>query len=90
MHPSVKHFATLDFWHSYRQLPEDIQRLADKNFELIKSDPRHGSLRFKKVGVYWSARVGFRYRALAKERAEGLVWTWIGPHDAYSRIIGGA
>jgi hypothetical protein len=68
MHPSVKHFATPDFWRSYRQLPEEIQKLADKNFELLKRDPRHGSLRFKKVGAYWSARVGLRYRAMSQGR----------------------
>jgi hypothetical protein len=44
-------------------------------------------LRLKKVGVFWSARVSLRYRALAKERAEGLVWFWIGPHDHYEQLI---
>lgn len=63
-----------------------MQKLADKNFELLKSDPRHPSLRLKKVGRFWSVRVGLRYRALAKDRPEGLVWFWIGPHDVYARL----
>lgn len=84
----MNHFATPDFWFYYRQLPEEIRHLADKNFELLRTNPQHPSLRLKKVGVFWSARVGLRYRALAKERAEGLVWFWIGSHDRYDELIG--
>lgn len=83
----MKHFASPEFWFHYRQLPEEIQKLADKNFELLKSDARHASLRLKKVGPFWSARVGLHYRALAKDRKEGLVWFWIGAHDVYDKLI---
>jgi hypothetical protein len=40
------------------------------------------------VGSYWSVRIGLRYRALAKERREGLVWFWIGTHDRYDQLAG--
>ncbi len=76
----MNHFASPEFWEHYGRLPEDIRELADKNFALLKADPRHPSLRLKKVGELWSVRVGLRHRALAKDRAEGLVWFWIGPH----------
>jgi len=82
----LNHFASPEFWFHYRQLPDDTQQLADKNFALLKTDPRHPSLRLKKVGNFWSARVGLRYRALAKERTEGLVWFWVGPHGAYDKL----
>ena len=85
----MKHFATTEFWDHYQRLPTQVQQLADKNFALLKQSPQHPSLRLKKVGVYWSARVGLRYRVLAKERAEGLVWFWIGPHDQYERLLRG-
>jgi len=52
----VRHFASPDFWYHYRQLPENIRALADKNFVLLKTNPRHPSLRLKKAGVFWSAR----------------------------------
>jgi hypothetical protein len=84
----VKHFAAPEFWFHYRQLPDEIRVLADKNFELLRVYPRHPSLRLKKIGIFWSARVGLRYRALAKERTEGLVWFWIGSHDRYDQFIG--
>lgn len=83
----MNHFATPDFWYRYRHLPETIRELADKNFQLLRQDPRHPSLRFKKVGDFWSVRVGLRYRALARERAEGLVWFWIGHHSEYDQLL---
>jgi hypothetical protein len=83
----LNNFATPEFWFHYRQLPEAIRDLADKDFELLKHNPHHPSLRLKKVGIFWSARIGLHYRALAKERAEGLVWFWIGSHERYDQKI---
>ncbi|MEX2139774.1 MAG: hypothetical protein WD894_10970 [Pirellulales bacterium] len=83
----MNHFATPGFWFHYRRLAPEVRELADKNFALMRNDPRHPSLRFKKISDYWSARVGRRHRALAKEREDGLVWFWIGPHDEYEMFI---
>src|SRR5881392_3320045 len=76
-----------DFWWHYRQLPDEVRELADKNFALLKQDPHHPSLRLKKVGRFWSARVGLNYRVLAHERREGLVWFWIGNHAEYDQLL---
>lgn len=62
--------------------------LADKSFTLLKSDPRHPSLHFKKVGRFWSARIGLYYRALAMEVHEGVLWLWIGSHADYDKLLG--
>lgn len=70
----MNHFATTGFWYHYRQLPDGVRVLADKNFALLRADPSHPSLRFKKVGELWSARVGLHYRALARPRDDGLFW----------------
>jgi hypothetical protein len=83
----VRHFAVPAFWHAYANLPESIRRLADKNYALLKDDPRHPSLHLKKVGQFWSVRVGNRYRALAVEIDAGLVWFWIGSHADYDAMI---
>jgi mRNA-degrading endonuclease RelE of RelBE toxin-antitoxin system len=70
----MKHQAHPDFWFHYRHLPESIQALADKNFELLKANPRHPSLQLKKVAAdIYSARVGLDYRALAFDMGEHLV-----------------
>jgi hypothetical protein len=83
----VKHFASTDFWDHYRQLPESIRKLADKNFEILKEHPDNPNLRLKKVGIYWSVRIGAHYRALGKTRTEGIVWFWIGHHAEYSQLL---
>ena len=78
----MNHFATPDFWQRYRHLPAQVRELADKSFALLRQDPRHPSLRLKKIGSFWSARVGLHYRALARDRIEGLVWEPAGPSAA--------
>jgi len=64
-----------------------VRRLADRNYELLKKNPKHPSLHFKKVGRYWSVRVGSHYRALAVEMEDGLIWFWIGSHADYDKLI---
>ena len=85
----MRHFANPAFWEAYARLPDTIRALADKNFALLKENPQHPSLHFKKTGRYWSARVGIRYRALAAETDGDLVWFWIGSHADYDALIKG-
>ena len=68
------HKATARFWACFYALPEQVQKTAQKNYELLKENPRHPSLRFKKVGKLWSVRVGGNHRALAMEDDDGYVW----------------
>jgi len=84
----MKHLASDSFWEAYEKLPPDIREIADKNFALLKNDPRHPSLHFKKVGKYWSVRIGPHYRALSKQIDGDFRWNWIGSHDEYDRLIG--
>jgi hypothetical protein len=70
----MRHFASRKFWDAYQALPESVRALADKNYALLKVDPRHPSLHLKRVGDYWSVRVGLGYRALAVEVDDGLLW----------------
>ena len=81
------HFTSPSFWSAYHLLPLSIQKIADKNFEILKSDPKHPSLRLKKVGRYRSVRVGIHYRALAVDVEDGLLWFWIGGHADYDKLI---
>ncbi len=83
----MNHFADPDFWFCHRQLPDDIRELADKSFALLRENPRHPSLRLKKVGILYSARIGLHYRALAREYADGLQWFWIGHHSTYDQLL---
>lgn len=83
----MRHFATASFWRCYDALPQMHRRLADKSFKLLRSNPRHPSLQFKKIGALWSARVGLEYRALATEESEGYSWFWIGAHAEYDNLL---
>lgn len=83
----MRHFASASFWEAYGKLPGHIRNLADKNFALLKENPQHPSLQFKKAGRFWSARVGLRYRALAVEDDDDLVWFWIGSHAEYDAFV---
>ena len=81
------HRTTDQFWQRYQDLPKDVRALADKSFQLLKDNSRHPSLQLKKVGNYWSARVGLAHRALAVEDGNDRIWVWIGSHDEYAKMI---
>ena len=83
----MNHFTTPDFWLLPNALPREVRELADKNYDLLKADPRHPSLRFKDIEGLWSVRVGRHYRALGRMRADGLYWFWIGPHGGYDKFM---
>ena len=65
-----------------------MRDLADKQFELLKANPAHPSLHFKRVERFHSVRVGAHYRALAVDAEDGVLWFWIGTHAEYDRIVG--
>jgi hypothetical protein len=84
----VNQFTTPQFWRHYASLPEAIQRIADKNYQFLRSDPAHPSLHFKEIeDGLWSARVGKHYRALAFLEEDGYYWFWIVSHTEYDRFM---
>jgi hypothetical protein len=83
----VKHRTTAPFWASFERLPQSVQTVARRNFNLLKENPSHPSLHFKKIGKLWFARAGPHHRALAVEDGADLIWVWIGHHDEYERLI---
>ncbi len=85
----MRHFASRRFWQRYEKLPIHVQRLAKRNYELLKQNPIHPSLHFKDVcsGQYRSVRVGLHYRALGIPVSEGVQWFWIGTHEEYDKLI---
>ncbi|MEQ8168948.1 MAG: hypothetical protein ABRQ38_08635 [Candidatus Eremiobacterota bacterium] len=83
----MKHLAATSFWECYANLPVEVKKLADKNFEILKTNLHHPSMHLKKVNNYWSVRVGTGYRALAVEVEKDLLWFWIGHHSEYDKLI---
>ena len=86
------HRASAGFWKDYDALPAEVRARADKQFALMKANPQHPSLRFKKIGdreghEVWSARITLKYRALAIKLPEEFLWFWIGEHRVYDNLI---
>ena len=88
------HRANSDFWDDYNALSLDPRERADKQFALLKGNPQHPSLQFKKLGdrrgrEIWSARVTLKYRALAVKLPDEYLWFWIGggEHKVYDDLI---
>jgi hypothetical protein len=86
----LKHLASPEFWGCYRALPKEVQELADDKFKLLKTDPRHPSLHLKKVGRFWSCRVGLHHRVVGLDAPDhgGIAWFWIGTHADYDKLVG--
>lgn len=83
----MKHYSSSKFRDFYQRLPAEIQKLADKNYKLLKEDHTHPSLKLKcfKEGL-WSVRVGGHYRAVGIKVEDGFQWIWIGSHESYNKM----
>ena len=81
---------TRSFREAFRSLPVDIQVRARKAHALFLKNPRHPSLRFKKVHTVepvFSARISAGYRALGVVGADQVVWFWVGGDREYERLL---
>ena len=83
----MEHIFNADFWEACAKLPPGIRRRVPQKFQMLQQNPRHPSLRLKKVGSDWAVRISKGYRTLAREEDGNLVWFWIGTHDEYERRI---
>ena len=82
----MKSRTTSRFRDAYADLPERIKRRARKAYELFEQNPRHPSLRFKKVHgsrPIYSVRITKDYRAVGIQKDESVIWFWIGSHEDY-------
>lgn len=83
----MKHLASARFWALYTALPAEVRTVADKNYALLRENPRHPSLHFKRIGKLWSVRVGDHYRALGIDAPDAIQWIWIGTHGEYDKLL---
>ena len=63
----MKSITTPQFWQRYHALPREIQRRADRAYQLWRLNPQAHGLNFKRVGnqqSVYSVRIGQSYRAL--------------------------
>lgn len=58
----MRHFKDPRFRPHYDALPEHVREAADRCFDLLKHDPKHPSLHFKRIrDDLWSVRIGRSY-----------------------------
>jgi mRNA-degrading endonuclease YafQ of YafQ-DinJ toxin-antitoxin module len=78
---------TRPFDRDYDKLPEGIKQLAEKQFTYLLEDPRHPSLRAKKMKGKWGqlgiieARVTKGYRFTFMIQGDQYILRRIGSHD---------
>ena len=65
---AFRSFASERFWQLYKELPAEVRRLADKQYDLFRQDPFHPSLHLKQVGEVWTVRIGRSYRVYRLSR----------------------
>ena len=90
MQPPLNHFTSPKYWVFYHKLPHRVREVADDHFNLLKNNPKHPSLHFKKIRDLWSVRAGIHYRALGIETEgspKGILWIWIGSHAEYDQLV---
>lgn len=83
---------TRQFNKLFDALPADVQRDATEAYQQFASDPTYPGLHLEPVHgkrgqIYYSARVGSHYRALAKRLPDTWLWFWIGPHSEYGKLL---
>lgn len=72
------------FKKDFRKLPAALQKLADGKIEMLAENPRHPSLRVKKMEGHkdiWEASVTMKYRITFEMEEDGFLLRRIGEHD---------
>jgi len=81
---------TADFRRDFSVLPASIQKQARAAYRLFVIDPKHPSLKFKKLPPHvdlWSVRISADYRAIGRWRGDSIVWFFVGSHADYDKLL---
>lgn len=80
----MKVFETFRFENDFHSLPKEIQKRALKQLVLFLKNPRHPSLRIKKMqGIpdIWEGRVTQSYRFTFQIDGDTYIMRRVGTHD---------
>jgi hypothetical protein len=86
----VKSVTTEQFRQLYAKAAKARQLRIRRAYRLWIVDPKHPSLRFKKVHNHlpiYSARVDLDWRAVGVLRDNIVVWFWVGFHQHYEELL---
>ena len=82
-----QHIRSQEFVALENKLPVVIRSIVAKQFQHLRTNQSHPSLRFKKVSDRWSLRITHNYRALEYRHNNLITWYWVGTHAEYERQI---
>ncbi len=77
-------YFTRSFIKDYQRLPESLQKAVDHKLELLLKNPRHPSLKIKKMQDprnIWEGRMTKGYRFTFQREGETLMLRRLGTHD---------
>jgi len=80
----MKLVVTHSFIRDYQALPEHLQKAVDGKLALLISNPRHPSLRLKKMQDprdIWEGRITKGYRFTFQWQGDACILRRLGPHD---------
>lgn len=81
------------YWDSFDDLPEDVKKLAEKNYKLWRESKNAPGLRFKQIHKtlpIYSFRVGMKHRTVGVETSDNkIAWFWVGSFETFNETIGG-
>ena len=79
------------YWTSFDDLPVDIKKLAEENYQLWKENPGHPGLRFKQIHdsmPIFSFRVGMKNRTVGVQTDdEKIAWFWVGSFKDFETLV---
>ena len=86
----MKSVTTEPFRQLYAKAPKERQIRIRRAYRLWSADPKHPSLRFKRVHStlpICSARVDLDWRAVGILKNETVVWFWVCSHEHCEALL---
>lgn len=80
----MKLLVTHSFIKDYQALPENLQKVVDGKLALLTRNPRHPSLRLKKMQDprnIWEGRITKGYRFTCQWQGDACILRRLGTHD---------
>jgi len=81
-------YFTDDFTEGYEKLPPPIRKRVDEKLNLLLLDPRHPSLRIKKMKGFegiWEGRISRSYRFTFQMEEDAYILRKVGTHEIFRK-----
>lgn len=86
----MKSKTTRKFRELYANLPSKVKMDAKKAYKIFQENASYPGLQYKcvhKVAKIYSVRINLDYRALGVLDGDEIIWSWIGSHQDYDKLL---